>query len=165
MIILIKTQTKTYRLFRGFGSVGNITLTPSMISLGPGLLEHTSVYVVNTFYLSIESKICIFVLTCLLSLSSEWNMVQFIGSSRKYHVSHGVGFTDVFSGYSHFANDNGRNPCISGNDVCCSSFHGARLSRKDVTYGPWKCPCHCYTLRTTTYDKGFTQHVRAMPNL
>ena len=122
------------RHFHGFESVENITLIPTMISRGHGRLAHTKEYVVAIE--TMRHVLLCFIAFLLLTLNCnvEWNMVQLIGSSRKYHVCDGLGPNDVFTGYSYVAHCNGRDSCVPRNALRAFSHNGTSLSRKNIPH-------------------------------
>ena len=103
-----------------------------MISRGHGRLVHTKEYVLVCRFPLVD---LLFMLFLTLNACVEWNMVQFIGPSRNYHVCDGLGPDDVFSGNRYVADRNRRYPRLSRDAVRTLSNNGAGVPRQNISDG------------------------------
>jgi hypothetical protein len=72
-------------------------------------------------------------------LSTEWNLVQLVGSSRFHHVLHGMATHDILSLYRYHAHYHGRDSHYSRHAIYRALYDVLGLARQDKSHRSRKC--------------------------
>lgn len=79
----------------------------------------------------------VFIVIFLLFLSG-WYLVQLFGSSRNYHVRHGMDIDCLFVRDCDLVDRDGRHTSYFGYALQCVGIYGLGLSCQDVVVGSWE---------------------------